>query len=400
MQIITSPDFNAEIRAWLPIEEIEDGALRQLHNAARHPEVAPVIAVMPDCHVGFGVTIGCVFPTVNAVVPNAVGVDIGCGICAIETGVSYDRERMDRTFWRRWSGQVGRNVPTGFGVRKTPQELFDLDRPLRAASLQPLVHEKAAVQLGTLGGGNHFLEAQVDETGSIWLMVHSGSRHTGLRIAAWHHDVAKTMTKKRGLRVADDLASLPLDDETGQHYLDDMAWATEFALANRKLMMAALLDAFLDSADAIGFAESPPSELINIHHNFARLEEVDGRWLMVHRKGATSAYENQLGVIPGSMGAASYIVRGRGNSESLKSCSHGAGRRMGRKVARNEISSVAFAASLEGTFSRASMNYVDEAPAAYKDIELVMDRQADLVEVVHTLRPIVTLKGDSRAKED
>jgi tRNA-splicing ligase RtcB len=159
---ILEPGFNAPIKTWLPVEEIEPGALEQLHNAARHPEVGPAVAVMPDCHVGYGVTIGCVFPTVGSVIPNAVGVDIGCGMCAINTGIKYDRERMDKTFWRAWAGQVGRNVPTGFSWHKDAQDLRDLDRPLRATELQPLVTEKASYQLGTLGGGNHFLEAQVD----------------------------------------------------------------------------------------------------------------------------------------------------------------------------------------------------------------------------------------------
>jgi tRNA-splicing ligase RtcB len=399
---IADPALRAEIRTWLPVEEIEDGALQQLYNAARHPEAGEAIAVMPDCHVGYGVTIGCVFPTRNAVLPNAVGVDIGCGMCAVPTGVKLDRRRMDKQFWRDWSGQLARNVPTGFGTHRSPQDLGELDRPLRASRLQPLLREKAAVQLGTLGGGNHFLEAQVDEADQIWMMVHSGSRHTGLRIAGHYNDLAIASSTARGLDAPKDLASLPLDDATGQDYIHDMGWATDFALESRRQMIDQMTHTFAHSLERIGVRDYEPSldAMINIHHNFAQLEEHGGERLMVHRKGATSADDGQLGIIPGSMGAPSYIVRGKGNEAALKSCSHGAGRQMGRNAAKKAITEAAFAQSLEGTFSKPSMRYVDEAPDAYKDITTVISRQQDLVEIIHTLKPIITLKGDSRAKED
>lgn len=395
-------DARAEINAWLPLDEIELGALEQIGNAARHPEVASTMAVMPDCHVGFGVTIGSVFPTLNAVLPNAVGVDIGCGICAVNTGMRYDRERMDKAFWRSWAGQVKRDVPTGFNWHKTSQNLGELDRPLRATPLQPLIRERAAVQLGTLGGGNHFLEAQVDEDDAIWLMVHSGSRNTGLRIANYYNERAIQSAERRALPVGKDLASLPLDDQTGQDYLHDMTWATDFALASREQMLAQMLSALhrqVERMDASSF-DLEHTEIINIHHNFAQLEVHGQHEVMVHRKGATSAFDGQLGIIPGSMGSNSYIVRGLGNEDSLKSCSHGAGRRMGRKAAKQTISEAEFARSLNGTWSKPSMSYVDEAPGAYKSIGVVISRQSDLVNVVHALKPIITVKGDSRARED
>jgi len=400
--VIDNPDLRAPIKSWLPPEEIEPGAMEQLVNTASHPEIGSHVAVMPDCHVGYGVTIGSVVPTVNAVIPNAVGVDIGCGIHAIQTGIPLDRGRMDQRFWRDWAGQVSRDVPTGFSWHKTPQDLGALDRPLRASSLQHLIREKAAVQLGTLGGGNHFLEAQVDEDGEIWLMVHSGSRNTGLQIANYYNRKAIAVTERRRLAVGKDLASLPLDDRTAQDYIADMAWATDFALASREQMGRRMLHALYRVLERQGIAyDAPEAPLsINIHHNFAQLEEHGGRQVMVHRKGATSAFDGQLGIIPGSMGSKSYIVCGLGNDESFRSCSHGAGRRMGRKAAKKAISAADFAASLDGTYSKASMSYVDEAPAAYKDVDVVIGRQADLVEVVHTLRPIMTVKGDSRAKED
>jgi len=396
------PESRAVVKSWLPLEEIEPGALDQIGNAARHPEVASTMAIMPDCHIGFGITIGSVFPTINAVLPNAVGVDIGCGMCAVNTGVQYDRERMDKTFWRSWAGQVGRDTPTGFRWHKTAQKLRDLDRPLRATGLQPLIRERAAVQLGTLGGGNHFLEAQVDEDDAIWLMVHSGSRNTGLRIANHYNEQAIRNSERRALPVGKDLASLPLDDQAGQDYIQDMTWATDFALASRRQMLDQMLSSLyrqVEHMDALP-VNADHREIINIHHNAANLEAHDGDEVMVHRKGATSAFAGQLGIIPGSMGSNSYIVRGLGNDDSLRSCSHGAGRRMGRKAAKRAIGEAQFARSLEGTWSKPSMSYVDEAPAAYKDIETVIGRQADLVDIVHTLKPIMTVKGDSKARDD
>jgi tRNA-splicing ligase RtcB len=297
---------------------------------------------------------------------------------------------------------VAREVPTGFSWHKASQKLGVLDRTLRASSLQHLLKEKAAVQLGTLGGGNHFLEAQVDQDGGIWLMVHSGSRNTGLQIANYYNHLAIAMSERRRLPVGKDLASLPLDEQIAQDYIEDMAWATDFAFASREQMGQKMLRALYRVLDVrrMTYAAADTLPSINIHHNFAQLEEHGGESVMVHRKGATSAYEGQLGIIPGSMGSKSYIVRGLGNDESFRSCSHGAGRRMGRNAAKKSITPAEFAASLDGTYSKPSMSYVDEAPGAYKDVDVVINRQTDLVKIVHTLQPIMTVKGDSRAKED
>jgi tRNA-splicing ligase RtcB (3'-phosphate/5'-hydroxy nucleic acid ligase) len=398
---VQSSDGHAPIRMWLPPTDVEPAAMDQLRNSASHPEVGPAIAVMPDCHVGFGVTIGCVFPTIDAVIPNAVGVDIGCGMCAVNTGVHLDQHKMDRQFWRSWMGQVQRDVPTGFASFKQPQYLGQLERPLRATALQPLLGEKARFQIGTLGGGNHFLEAQVDQEGAIWLMVHSGSRHTGLRIADHYSRAAVASSDRRGLPVGRDLASLRLDEQAGQDYLSDMRWATDFALENRMRMIGAMLDAFADKVDKLNIStDVNRANVINIHHNFARLEDHAGRSMMIHRKGATSAALGQTGIIPGSMGAPSFIVRGKGNSLSFHSCSHGAGRTMSRKAAKRVVTESSFAEALKETHSRVSMGYADEAPLAYKDITTVIERQADLIDVVHVLLPIITIKGDSRAKDD
>jgi tRNA-splicing ligase RtcB len=245
--------------------------------------------------------------------------------------------------------------------------LGELDRPLRAAELQQLIKDKAAFQLGTLGGGNHFMEAQHDEDDYIWLMVHSGSRHTGLRLANYYQGKAVELTRKRSLAVGDDLATLPLDDQLGQDFMHDLAWSTDFALENRKRMVTRMAEALGYCLDYDAFRGLPTDDrFINIHHNFAQLESFDGQELMIHRKGATSAYKDQLGIIPGSMGSNSYIVRGLGNPESLRSCSHGAGRRMGRKQAKRELTEAQFAASLEGSYSKPSVNYIDEAQELIK----------------------------------
>lgn len=403
--IYSESDALVPAHLWLPLEEIEDGALHQIRAAARHPDVSEAlhIAVMPDCHVGYGVTIGSVVPTANTVIPNAVGVDIGCGMCAVNTGIVLTEE-MGREFWRAWAGQVMRDVPTGFATHKVPQDLGDLDRDLKARGLQSLIDGKAAYQLGTLGGGNHFMEAQVDETGHIWLMVHSGSRHTGLRIANHYHKLAIEQSAARGLHrtIGKDLSSLRLDFDSGQDYLHDMHWAEDFALKSRLNMLIDMADALIGTIESrkVDVPKKMTFGVINIHHNFAALETHDGVEVMVHRKGATQAQDGQLGIIPGSMGTNSYIVRGKGNPDSLESCSHGAGRRMGRKAAKEALTTDMFAESIQGTHSVASGKYLDEAPGAYKSIETVISRQLDLIDVVHTLRPIMTVKGDSKAKED
>lgn len=396
MQTITEKDFKAPIKTWLPREDIEQGAFDQLRNAARHPDVGPHVAVMPDCHVGFGVTIGCVFPTVDVVVPTAVGVDIACGMCAVPTGREYKPKRMDGRYWQRWADDLRGGVPTGFGVHKKRQSWKGFDIQLRARELQPLIAEKAAVQLGTLGGGNHFLEAQVDETGQIWLMVHSGSRHTGLRIAEHYTAWAKAIQQKRGFSTPPELWALPLDDQVAQDYLHDMEWATAFALESRYLMLEAMLAALgMEPAEVGG-----RNAFINIHHNFARVEEHFGQKMVVHRKGATSAQAGEIGIIPGSMGAPSFIVRGLGNEESFSSCSHGAGRRMGRGQARRALDEADLKTALAGTHTRPSRGFIDEAPQVYKDVTKVLALQTDLVDIVHTLRPLITVKGDSKAKDD
>ena len=234
-------------------------------------------------------------------------------------------------------------------------------------------------------------------------MGHSGSRHTGLRIANCCHHKVVEITQQRALAVSDDLSSHPLDDQLGRDFMHDLAWSTDFARENRRLMFDAMAEAFdrlLTTLEGAVVADYHNVSFINIHHNFAAIEDQAGQQVVVHRKGATQAFAGMMGLIPGSMGSASFVVRGKGNEDSPKSCSHGVGRRRGRKAAQREITEAAFAASLDGMYSKPSMTYVDEAPGAYKDISVVIGRQADLVDIVHTLKPFITVKGDSRAKED
>lgn len=385
------------VNTWLPIDEIEPGALAQIKNTANHPEAYGHVAIMPDCHQGFGVTIGTAFATEGSVIPNAVGVDIGCGVAALDTGLVLNDE-MGRAFWQEWAGHVRKLIPTGFAVHRKPDDLPEpLQVKLRASALQPVLEAKAAAQLGTLGGGNHFLEAAADERGVVWLLVHSGSRGTGNQIAQHYHRLAVAQSLARGLAVPADLASLRLDTPEAESYLHDMGWADRFASTSRVKMAQTLFTALLDRCQRKGLSLSGDQGLIDIPHNYAIPIE---NGLMLHRKGATLAGPGTEAIIPGSMGSPSYIVRGKADTASWQSCSHGAGRAMSRRRARDGVTLDMLAQSLAGTFTRADVRNADEAPAAYKDIRTVMARQADLVDVVRVLRPIITVKGDSRAKED
>lgn len=386
-----------EIRSWLPLDEMEPQAMSQLMAAAEHPALGPYIAVMPDCHLGVGVTIGCVLPTELAVIPNAVGVDIGCGMRHAQTTMPFDREAMDADFWQAWATKVRRAVPMGFNAHKYPHTLGHLKmEPLRARELQELVDTKGAYQIGTLGGGNHFIEAQVNDRGFIGFMLHSGSRHIGLRIANHYNQQAEQFVTRTKTRVPRDLAHLSLETVEGQNYLHDMQWAIDYARLNRERMMTAILSAFADVLQERGITSVlSQSTIYDTPHNYAQL---DGD-MVLHRKGATSARFSEIGLIPGSMGSKSYKVIGKGNTDSFESCSHGAGRTMSRGEAKRSITINEFQASLAGTYSQAGLEYVDEAPGAYKDIDRVIALQEDLVYVADTYTPIMTVKGQTRAAE-
>lgn len=403
------------IKLWVhSLDEVESQAMEQLNEMARLPFLFDHIAVMPDVHLGKGAVVGSVVAARDAVVPNIVGVDIGCGISAYRTNLSYpdveasalERGWSLKEFWKRWENRVERDVPTGFFQHKQPKEWEGLDVILRAKPLQHFIEDRAPYQLGTLGGGNHFIEAQVDEEERIWFMVHSGSRHTGLQIAEYYNRQAETLLNRTKTPFPPNLAYLPKDDDLYHDYMHDMEWAIAFALENRWQMLERAVLQFLATLDE---SRTPSlhevrrnvrSEGVNIHHNFARVETHYGRQVVVHRKGATSANSGEIGIVPGSMATGSFIVRGKGNPESFRSCSHGAGRVMSRRAARKTLTQKEFERALANTFTKPSANYIDEAPQTYKNVEEVLAEQADLVEVLHRLRPIITIKGDSKASVD
>ena len=375
------------IKLWLEDQRWwYDGALDQAKNLANLPFAYKWIAIMPDSHVGYGMPIGAVMATNDVIVPNAVGVDIGCGMVAVKTNVR-DIARFEMEAWLRNCREV---IPVGFNHQDESQYWEGFHR----APDIPIIQDElcsAQGQLGTLGGGNHFIELQQDEDGYIWIMIHSGSRNFGFKTAKFYHEAAKEMCQKWQSDIpTPDLSFLPMGDGIGQEYFVAMNYALEFAEANRQLMMER---AKLALTDLLG-SEVTYEEYANIHHNYAQLEHHFGNNVLVHRKGATKASSNTIGIIPGSMGTSSYIVKGLGNPDSFESCSHGAGRMMGRAQAKRNLSledEQAKMANIVGGPRNASE--LDEAPGAYKDIDVVMENQSDLVEILVKLTPIANMKG-------
>ena len=376
---------------WL--DDIEEGALEQARHLANLPFAFHHVAIMPDAHQGYGMPIGGVLATRDVVIPNAVGVDIGCGMCAVRTSLTEVPQEMLK---KAMSG-IRRHVPLGF--RHHP-------RPLPADRLPPLPEDpartlpvvwkefgSARAQLGTLGSGNHFIEIQRGSDGRLWVMVHSGSRNLGYRVAGHYNRLAVGLAPKMAVRVPKNwqLAYLPLDSSVGRRYLDEMRYCVEFALANRREMMERVQEILVD---LLGPADFAP--MINIAHNYAAPEIHYGEEVMVHRKGSTRARRGETGIIPGSQGSVSYIVRGLGNPASFHSCSHGAGRIMGRKQAQRLLDLATEKQKLDSRNILHAVRHrrdLDEAPGAYKDIDQVMRNQEDLVEIVEVLQPLAVIKG-------
>jgi tRNA-splicing ligase RtcB (3'-phosphate/5'-hydroxy nucleic acid ligase) len=382
-KVITSERI--PVKLWL--SDIEDGAMVQAVNLARLPFAFHHIAIMPDAHQGYGMPIGGVLATSGAVVPNAVGVDIGCGMCAVRTSLTeYYPDPLKVAM-----GEIRSRVPVGFNHHSEKQEWEGFERAVDVPVVKKEL-QAAAHQIGTLGGGNHFMEIQYGDDGRVWLMLHSGSRNFGLKIANEFHAKAKVLCKKFHSSIPDpDLAFIPLGTHEADDYLSAMDYALSFALESRLRMISAMKESIRVAFGTVEF-EDP----INVHHNYARMENHFGHNVMVHRKGATSAKAGELGLIPGSQGTASYVVRGLGNPESFQSCSHGAGRKMGRKQACRELSLADEVKRLEDMgviHGIRSEKDLDEAAGAYKDIDLVMANQADLVEVVTKLRPLAVIKA-------
>ena len=373
------------ILIWLSaLSEMEPGALQQARNLAQLSFAFKQIAIMPDVHIGYGMPIGGVLATREAVIPNAVGVDIGCGMIAVKTSLAD----LDTPFLKELLGDIREVVPVGFSHHLSPQ----IWQGFSAAPDTGIIQQElpsATRQLGTLGSGNHFIEIQKDGSGSIWVMIHSGSRNLGLKVANHYHSLAKNLCQKRNVDLPDkDLAFLPLNTREADDYLDSMNFCLNFARANRELMLERVMQV-LSKKTGARFETA-----INIHHNYAALEEHFGRMVLVHRKGATKATPGLVGIIPGSQGAKSYIVEGLGNPESFMSSSHGAGRKMGRKEAIRNLSLEKERSGMSDVIhSLRSQKDLDEAPGAYKDIDLVMSNQKDLVKPIVELTPLAVIKG-------
>jgi len=389
---------NKPIKLWL--DDIETGALEQAKHLANLPFVFRHVAIMPDAHQGYGMPIGGVMATRGVVVPNAVGVDIGCGMCAVRTSLTgLGRETLKKIMGgsREFKGGIRSMVPVGFShhARRQDESLMPQGFNLGKKNM-PVVNREyssALKQIGTLGGGNHFIEIQKGSDGFVWLMIHSGSRNIGLQVAEHYNKLAVRLNEKMGAPPpkAWQLAFLPLDCDEGQAYLEEMQYCVEFALANRRLMMERVKECVTDVVGEVELGET-----LNIAHNYAAMERHFDTDVLVHRKGATSAQTEQIGIIPGSQGTFSYIVRGKGNPESFKSCSHGAGRKMGRKQAQRELDLTAEQRRLNDLgvlHAIRGRKDLDEAAGAYKDISTVMRNQADLVAIEVELQPLAVIKG-------
>lgn len=375
----------------------DPGSRQQALEVSSHPAVHHHVALMPDAHQGFGMPIGGVAALVGAVSPNMVGVDIACGMLAAR--VDLPAERLGTKDLEALLIDLRALIPMGFSHRQDEHCRADA-KALLAAHEEALAgvvagrdiptEDAVAAQLGTLGGGNHFLEVQSDETGCLWLMLHSGSRNLGKRVCEVYHRLAADHCRHHRLPLPNpQLASLPTDTPEGRSYLALMHFCLDFSRRNREIMLSLMLQALARRIDQ----EMTPTETFNIHHNYAALETHYGADVWVHRKGATSARAGECGIIPGSMGTHSYIVRGRGNPASFASCSHGAGRTMSRQAAKRTLSLDDFRTAMDGIVCRCRRDLLDESPMAYKDIATVMDAQRDLVEVVHELRPLAVEKG-------
>jgi len=376
------------IKLWL--EDIDNLALAQAENLANLPFAYKHIAIMPDSHVGYGMPIGAVLATQGVIIPNAVGVDIGCGMCAVRTSL----QKIDNDPLKKVMNRIRKVIPLGFNHHKSPQDealMPELDK--KNMVMVTRQYQKARYQLGTLGGGNHFIEIQQGDDGYVWIMIHSGSRNIGHKIASHHNNVACNLNEAWHVQIPKEwqLDFLPIISNEAKEYTAEMNYCVEFALANRKLMMHRVQESLIDVVGAMEFGE-----LINKSHNFAAWEHHGGKNVLVHRKGATRARKGELGLIPGSQGTASYIVRGLGNDESFHSCSHGAGRRLSRKKAIRELDLNTEKQRLDELGVIHAIRYkkdLDEAPGSYKDIEKVMKRQKDLVEIEVKLRPLAVVKG-------
>ncbi len=385
--------INARLKSWASI--LDAKAEAQAVTTSAMPFVFPHVALMPDAHLGLGATVGSVIPTLRAVMPAAVGVDIGCGMIAVKTQFAASDLKSDLRGLRE---SIERAIPTSAGVNN--KKIVSTAEP-RVAFLTELAAKRGfdpaqyagnwALQLGTLGSGNHFIEVSLDETDAVWLFLHSGSRGVGNKIAQHHITVAQRLMEKWWISLPDpDLAYLVEGTPEFGRYIDELTWAQQFALLNREEMMDRVVR---QVAEWMG-TPVQETERINCHHNFTQKENHFGKDVWLSRKGAISARDGEMGLIPGSMGTASYVVEGLGNAVALHSSPHGAGRNFSRSAARKQFTASDLREAMVGIEYRDTDAFIDEIPAAYKPIDQVMADASDLVAIRHTLRQIVNVKGD------
>lgn len=399
MEFVKDEGLPIHIKSWCA--DVEPTAMAQAENLARHPALRHHVALMPDCHCGIGMPIGGVIAAKDAVIPSAVGVDIGCGMIAVETDIPAEKLE-DMRFRRAIHTRIKELIPVGEGqMHKNSQEWDGFEKYLDTKGVDAqFITKLDRHNLGTLGGGNHFIEIQKSDDGVVWLMIHSGSRNLGKRIEEVYQEKAMKLCERFYTPLpCRDLAFLPIQEEDGHNYLRDMNFALKYAFENRQRMMTKCKEVIAEFVPEVNFIRE-----VNIHHNYAAFEEHFGETLCIHRKGATSAKLDETGIIPGSMGTASYIVRGLGNPASFMSCSHGAGRRMSRTVACNTLTAAECDEAMKGivcdrwhpvTRYGKGRKVLDlsEAPQAYKDIEDVIAAESDLVEIQVRLTPLAVIKG-------
>jgi len=392
----------APLKTWTKGVPVEEAAMQQLRNVAQMPFIHRHVAAMPDVHFGMGATVGSVIATKGAVIPAAVGVDIGCGMAAVRLDGAR-AEHLPETL-EQVRSEIEHTVPVGF-AKHLPGEWNRKPIEPMLAPFAKWLHERhpkllagrkdpfetgVLAQFGTLGGGNHFIELCIDEAGDLWVMLHSGSRGIGNGIGQYFIELAKQDMRRWMVNLPDEnLAYLPEGTEGFADYVYAVEWAQAYALANRAEMLRRVL--------IVMHRHLPPFrervEVINCHHNYVTREHHFGENVLVTRKGAVRAREGDLGIIPGSMGARSFIVRGKGNPDSFHSCSHGAGRKMSRTAAKRVFTVEDHVRATEGVECRKDEHVIDETPGAYKDIDQVMEAQSDLVEIVHTLKQVLCVKG-------
>ena len=394
-QVIT--EGRLPVKIWT--DEVEPHARQQLVNLSTLPFIYRHVAAMPDVHSGIGATIGSVIATQNAIIPAAVGVDIGCGMIACR--LSLEANDLSEVLLKKVYDQINRDVPVGREQHKEDRALTDYALPF-GTQLQRMTDKHPKLlksfgkssdwvrQMGSLGGGNHFIELCLDESNRIWVMLHSGSRGIGNAIGSYFIELARKDMERWMINLPDrDLAYFPEGTDHFDDYSEAVHWAQDYAYANRQAMLDLILAALARHLPAFQVT----AEAVNCHHNYVTRENHYGENVWITRKGAIRARAGDLGIIPGSMGAKSFIVRGKGNPESFCSCSHGAGRKMSRTAAEKAFTTADLARQTEGVVCRKDKGVIDEIPGAYKDIDEVMTNQEDLVEVVHTLKQVVCVKG-------